>query len=558
MKKILLLIAVKHWHWIILFGVLSLVVWPIFIPGYFSHHDDLQIMRIYEMRKCILDLQIPCRWVPDMGYGNGFPLFNYYNPLPYYIGAVFSFLIGYINSAKLLFLIPVILGAVSMYLLAKELWGKLAGIPASLLYTFAPYKALDLYVRGAVAESFALSLIPLVFYFGLKILKRNTLRNFLGFSLTVSFFMTSHNILTLLFFPVLLFWLLFWLVKYKHNIVMPLASLAIGIGLAAFFIVPAFAEKGLVQTDSLRIKDLNFRAHFVSVEQIFVDRNWGYGASIPGPKDKISFQIGWPHWWLVPISLMFVFAALLRRKNFKDSFIVLFFSVIFLLSIFMMHNKSAFIWEMFDILQYAQFPWRFLSIAIFITSISGGFIIYILKPQLKVAAVLLISLLTILLNTQYFIPQKFYDLTDEQKLSGELWEEQQRAAILDYLPKTAYEPREKAPDKPVVISGAAEVADFKNYSNSFTFAVRVTKGANIELPIFDFPNWIVRVNDKKFVHSHENFLGRIRLDLPEGNYKIEGFFKNTPIRTISNTITLFCVLALFFLGLHGKNRFFNK
>src|SRR3972149_11191211 len=58
----------------------------LFTPGYFNMHDDLQMMRQLEMEKCILDGQIPCRWVPDMGYGFGFPLFNFYPPLPYLVG----------------------------------------------------------------------------------------------------------------------------------------------------------------------------------------------------------------------------------------------------------------------------------------------------------------------------------------------------------------------------------------------------------------------------------------------------------------------------------------
>ncbi|MGB6881820.1 MAG: hypothetical protein WBD86_00765, partial [Microgenomates group bacterium] len=54
----------------------------IFQSGYFNMHDDLQMMRQLEMEKCFKDFQIPCRWVPDMGYGFGFPLFNFYPPLP--------------------------------------------------------------------------------------------------------------------------------------------------------------------------------------------------------------------------------------------------------------------------------------------------------------------------------------------------------------------------------------------------------------------------------------------------------------------------------------------
>src|SRR3990167_687683 len=120
------------------------IVWPIFMPGYFSHHDDLQVMRIFEMRRCFADLQIPCRWVPDMGFGNGFPLFNFYGVLPYYIGALLSFCFGYIGAAKVLFFIPLVLGGISMYLLGTETFReKKAGILAGVLYLFAPYRALD-------------------------------------------------------------------------------------------------------------------------------------------------------------------------------------------------------------------------------------------------------------------------------------------------------------------------------------------------------------------------------------------------------------------------------
>src|SRR3990167_8642937 len=148
----------NYWPILIILIFSIFIIWPIFRPGYFSHHDDLHVMRIFEMRKCIEDLQIPCRWVPDMGYGNGYPLFNYYNPFPYYIGGILSFIFGYVISAKILFFIAAILGGVSMYLLSKKLFGEWGGITAAILYQFAPYKALDLYVRGALAESFGIAI----------------------------------------------------------------------------------------------------------------------------------------------------------------------------------------------------------------------------------------------------------------------------------------------------------------------------------------------------------------------------------------------------------------
>src|SRR4030067_2086101 len=89
----------------------------IFQSGYFNMHDDLQIMRQLEMEKCFLDGQIPCRWVSDMGYGFGFPLFNFYHPLPYLIGEIFR-LVGFsfVDTAKLTFALSFVVSGITMYL----------------------------------------------------------------------------------------------------------------------------------------------------------------------------------------------------------------------------------------------------------------------------------------------------------------------------------------------------------------------------------------------------------------------------------------------------------
>src|SRR3989344_1819223 len=96
--------------------------------GYFNMHDDLQMMRQLQMEKCFLDFQIPCRWVPDMGYGFGYPLFNFYPPLPYLVGQGIR-LIGFsfTGAVKILFISSFVVSGITMYLLAKEFFGRLAG-----------------------------------------------------------------------------------------------------------------------------------------------------------------------------------------------------------------------------------------------------------------------------------------------------------------------------------------------------------------------------------------------------------------------------------------------
>lgn len=542
----------KNWPVLTLLFLSSMVVWPTFLPGYFFHHDDLHVMRIFEMRRCFNDLQIPCRWVPDMGYGNGYPLFNYYSALPYYIGALFSYPLGFVDSAKVLFFIPLVLGGLAMFFLGRELFGELGGLVAGVLYLFAPYRALDAYVRGAVSESFALALIPLVFYFSLRLIKVRSKLNFLGLALSLGAFLLSHNVMTMIFLPLLFIWIIFWSYKNWKNLSQVLWSLLLGTGLAAFFIIPAFLEKDLVQSENLIKGGFQYWIHFVTSYQLFLDRSFGYGSSGFGPVDTISFQIGWPHWWIV-VAVVAFFMVSKRGNNFRLGILMIGF---FVWGVFMTHNKSTLIWQSLTIIQYAQFPWRFLGVVIFSASILGGLLMVFVKNQWKLSIGLMIIALTVIFNVNYFKPISFYaDATDQKKLSGDSWEFQRKASILDYLPKGAQEPLGPAPSAPEIRTGKAGINGFINKSNSFQFKVDVLYKANVEVPIFDFPNWHLKVNGVDFNHSHNNPSGRIRLDLDPGNYLIEGRFTDTPIRTFSNIITLLSLVTIVIYTLNRKNGF---
>lgn len=553
MKKIVTFFQ-KYWLIILLFLSTFLVTWPTLMPGYFSHHDDLQVMRVFEMRKCFEDFQIPCRWVPDMGYGNGYPMFNYYGVFPYYVGAALSYLLGFIGAAKALFFLSLFVGTFGMYFLAKELFDKQLAFLAAILFELAPYRALDSYVRGDVDETLAISIIPLVFYFSLRLIKKRNFRDFIWLIITLAIFLTTHNIMILFFSPILLLWIIFWILKLKQKKIWPvLLSLILAGGLAAFFLVPAFFEKGLVQTDNLISLDLNFRAHFVTVQQLFTDRFWGYGASVPGNKDTISFQIGWPLWWLVALSFLVVTYKSIKSKT-KNLFFYFLFSI-FLFSIFMTHNKSAFVWEKIPLLAYAQFPWRFLSMAIFTGSLLGVWWIQYFSGKVKLLLVVIFAGVAILLNYQYFIPEKFYPtLTDQQKLSGELWDTQQKAAILDYLPKGANKPIEHAQIQPFFINGVGQVSEYQNYTDHFQFKATVADQGLIEIPIFDFPNWLTFVDGVRISHSNQNYLKRMDLAMGPGSYVVTGRLENTPIRIFANIITILSVLFMVFIFINDKAR----
>ena len=244
--------------WLMIIGIFAIVLPAGFYligTGYFNMHDDLQVMRIHEMEKCLSDGQIPCRWSPDMGWGYGQAMFNYYSAYPYYLGALIRIItpLSIIGTVKLLFFISFFAGALGMYILAREFWGKWGGILSSVLYTYAPYHAVDVYVRGALAESFSLGLLPFLWFYIYKLIKTPSLKNTLIVALIFAFLLTTHNISTLIYAPPTFLWTLFWLFKkinkssfYKLGL-----SGLLGLGLSSFFLIPGIVEQKLIQVQNL-------------------------------------------------------------------------------------------------------------------------------------------------------------------------------------------------------------------------------------------------------------------------------------------------------------------
>src|SRR3989304_7377467 len=271
--------------------------------GYFNMHDDLQMMRQVEMEKCFLDLQIPCRWVPDMGYGFGFPLFNYYPPLPYLVGEMFRLVgVSFVNTAKDLFLLSFIASGITMYFFAKQFFGRLGGVLSSVFYIWAPYHSVDVYVRGAMNEAWALIWFPVILLasYNLIFKEKNYKKWLIILSLSWFGLLVSHNLMVLIFTPIFAVWCLIWIVKSKRwKRIVPLGlSGVFAFCLAAFFTLPVFVEQSLVQTNTLVRGYYEFTAHFATLKQLLFSRFWDYGPSIWGENDGVSFQIGHIHWIL--------------------------------------------------------------------------------------------------------------------------------------------------------------------------------------------------------------------------------------------------------------------
>lgn len=537
--------------------LIFLITVPVFIrivrPGYYSMHDDFQVIRIFEMDKCFKDGQFPCRWVPDMGFGYGYPQFSYYAPLSYYAMELIH-LIGFsfIDSVKLFIVLIILISTFGMYLFAKHLWkSEVGALISTFLYIYLPFRAVEIYVRGALPELTAMAVIPFLFLFVMHLVegKRHSL---FWFSISIAILFLSHNITTLIVTPIVVLWTAFLIVKNKSwgRIPRVIATFAIGFGLSAFFVVPAWFEKNYVHIDTLTSGYFNYLAHFVSLPQMLLSNHWGYGSSQLGTNDDISLGVGITHWIAAAIAVFAVFI----HKKYKQLAGVLFFFFIGWFSLFLMHERSSFIWEKISILSFVQFPWRFLMLAGFCFCVAAGGVEIIQKKLLKWMIIGALVVATIFLYRGFFEPKDWLNITDLEKLTGEAWTKSITASLYDYLPISAQKgPDYEAASEPVVKIGRLEIISGDKGTAWQRWKVNVSSDyAVLELQMFYFPDFSVKVDGVEADINDENPYGLINVSLVRGEHLVEARLKDTPVRSVSNMVSVLSLVPLAYVFVRRK------
>ncbi len=498
-------------------------------PGIHTTHD-YHVFRQQQFSKCIEEFVFPCRWSPDSGFGYGEPVFNYYGQLPYMVGQIFKTIsFSNIDAVKATFIMSLLLSGISMYVFSKNYWNRSGAWLSSLAYMYAPYRAVDVWVRGALPESLAFIFFPLIFLFITK-------KKFIWLGISLAGLAITHNLSLFMFLPFIFIWTI---INYRRDILRYLPqlflSLLIAAGLSAFYLLPVLFEKNLVTVNLTTTDYYQFQLHFATLNQLFLSRFWGYGGSTWGPNDSMSFSVGHIHWILLIISLM---VSVLKKQ--KLIFYVA--GLMFLVSVFLTHGKSEFIWKLIPGMPFLQFPWRYLTLAVFFSS----FVIGNLLSQINtkyLASILCVAF--ILFNVSNFKEDIWQPITDTQLFSGNSWDKQRASTVQDYWPSAAKSlPVSPAPDFPQVVSGNAVISNFIKNSHSAQLSVStLSENSKIALPITYFPGWTLKVNNlpQNIISSTDLNLISFLPALGESTVSLK--FENTLPRSIGNGLSLISILT---------------
>lgn len=516
----------------VLAGLAMVASSPLFAAGWYLSHEDLTpLERLIALSAEIRHGDLYPRWLFDSYGGNGSPYFNFYSPA-FYFAAAYLHVVGVPLTISLK--IPAFLlffaGAWGMYLWVRGQGGHLGGMIAAILYLFAPYHFVDIYVRGALAEFSALAVLPYLFLgIDLALDPARQRTGVLAVAAGAALMPLTHHLSTLMIIPFALFYTLWrWRQtgRSRKRILAPLGGALAGAGLSAFYWLPMLLERRYLLdfAGALTSGYYAYTRNFVSPGQWF-SPTWGFGSPFNGTEEELSRQVG-----IVLLGAVALVVLTLSRVDLSSRHRALTLLALGGLALFMTTAASAFVYRAVPPLAYVQFPWRFLGPAVFFLAAAGaGLGTLPLARRFGLPLLILLAALSIVVSSaqrsvskaiQQDFVQAEADMISGRGLGGfSNWDE--------YLPRWASRELLKARPELKPYAPTAEITRVQVVGRELRFTVTARAApAMLVVPWHYFPGWRASASgqDVPVRPSQDGFL---QLAVPPGTFEVRVWFGTT-------------------------------
>lgn len=509
---------------VILFLLSLISIWPFFKKGYFESHDgEWMVIRFTAFHQTLRAGQFPVRFVDRLNSNYGYPVLNFLYPLPFYLAEIPKILgFNFVDSIKAVFVVSTVFSSLAMFWALSRKFDKYSSLAGSILYLFTPYRFVDLYVRGSLGECLAFAFVPLCLGAILNIQKGKRIY-FPVLSVSIALLILSHNVIALLFLPLLL---IISLILIKKNRSYLLMSFLLGILISSFFAAPALYDLRFVRLPQIKIG--NPQDHLANLIDLVIPK-WGYGPT-PNGANALPVQLG-----IVPlfIALAAFYSQIIKENR---NFLVQLFLGIFVLITFLMSKLSAPIWASMPFSDLIQFPWRLLSITVFISSFLTAYVISNGKNKKTLSFIVVAA--GIISTILYIKPASFTDKGDGFYSTNE-----GTTTVRDeYLPLWVKRQNPVRADTKIQVTGNTVVEKQNIRPTFYTATIKSDTGANVQVNSIYFPGWQVKVDGEITPIDYMNDFGLINFQLPAGKHEVIIKYTESPVATAADIVSIIAVL----------------
>jgi hypothetical protein len=557
------------------------VLEPLVRPGMMTRSDDgvFHLLRLFHVDTLIRQGVLWPRWAPGMVFGYGYPLFNFYPILSYYPMLILHRLgLSFLQSFNLALALSVLASGLAMYLWARQVIGQRGAFVAAVAYMLSPYQLYDVYWRGNVPESLTLPMIPVVMWAALRVSREQRWRYALIGALAYAAIFLMHVPTSLIFTLALLPYLLvlMWGAQNRRAIVFQLAGMVIlAVGLATFFLLPAYFEKGQVQL-TLMEGWADFHLHFLSWRELL-----GVGTS-GDPQMTGSSPPSSLGWASVLLATMGVLATWWGRTRIGDAHKrhVVWAGLTLIAAVAMTLSMSEPIWShtplLSLVLPFVQYPMRFLIVGSLLASLLAGTGVAALEAAIEHAAwnaggaspdvgqtVMLGSCVVMLAVGAYpWTRPRMYPMRDDLSQAFYVAVEKNigfvgTTAFNEYLPRGLQEIPTTSPfvepmlvGQPVVRWDApgARILEARDTGLSADLVLESSTPVQVMYRAFYYPGWQAWLDGQPVTISAVPPLRLMAFSVPAGRHALAVRFGSTPPRTIGALVSLIAVIVVVAIG----------
>ncbi|PYT04770.1 MAG: hypothetical protein DMF60_14210 [Acidobacteria bacterium] len=499
------------------------------------------------------------RWEEETNRGFGAPTTSYYPPGIYYLtSAFYAITRDWVRTLLDSLLLMMIASAAGMYIYARQVMGRAAAVAAMAAYILLPYHLLDQYQRGAIAELLVFVWMPFMLFFGERVMrpaadsgKRSVLLNIAGLAASYGALLWSHPPTAYQFtlgFGVYV--LVLSVIRKEWKGLIPAgAAMALGMGLAAVYLLPAFIEQDFIHKEY--VSDVwPYHKTYVFVHDL-------YNAGMHSGFFKLIDWIWITGTVLIAIS---AFTLLWLKRHVLSSAPALKQRVTAWLVLggvasFMMTKASMPIGNLIPKIDIGVFTWRMLAITtLVIALLAGAFTqaaIDAARQRLRSERLLFASLAAFIIvgGLVCSVVVVARPVTHEDVFEPEP-EHFNRATI----PSTAIDDPTELPDEIPQAeladdNGIVEVQEWKPEHR--VIRVELTGDDELLVRTFNFPGWTATVDDQQVPIKSSEDLADMEIELHPGAHRVTLDFLDTRVRRTFRIVTLCSFGLLIVLGFAG-------